>query len=266
MTATAITYIDAGFAIAADGRRRWGHDPTRDGSTRDSESDEVQKIFEIAGSRMTLAYTVRGHVANRDRTFDVTVELSRHIASLRGKRFWNCCGFIRALSDRLEQTIEQAKTLGRLEDYPATEICFVGYFKGNPCWVDVQFRPYRNYLGSLYEMRSQDLYPGYFYVSGSPVVTELIRDGDTRVADFWKPPDDSAPLKGAAELVKGYVEACCSEWALALDPENCKEIGGHVHVATVTPPDRSVKSRMLKYIGLGRPRQTDFQWVVRPRR
>jgi hypothetical protein len=253
MTATATTYIDAGFAIAADGRQRWGHDPTRDTQTRDSESDRVQKIFEITGNRMALAYTVRGHVASRDRSFDVTVELRRHVASLRGKRFWNCYGLIRTLSDRLDETIEHAKIEGRLEDYPATEICFVGYFKTKPCWVDVQFLPYRNHLGSLYEISSPGLYPGYCYVSGSP-----------KVAHYWRPIDHDAPLTSATELVEGYVNTCCSEWAFELDPENCKEIGGHVHVATVTPPDRSFRSSIRRWFGCASSDQTGFQWIIPP--
>jgi hypothetical protein len=52
------------------------------------------------------------------------------------------------------------------------------------------------------------------------------------------------PLQEAACYAKGYIDAFASPLALTLDP-SCEAIGGHVHVATVTPGD-------------------GFQWVVRP--
>jgi hypothetical protein len=41
VTAIAVPYSPFGFVIAADGRQRWGHQPSRDALIRASESDKV---------------------------------------------------------------------------------------------------------------------------------------------------------------------------------------------------------------------------------
>jgi hypothetical protein len=42
-------------------------------------------------------------------------------------------------------------------------------------------------------------------------------------------------LREAERYVKGYIEACSSAKALEMDPEICKKIGGHIHIAEITP-------------------------------
>jgi len=264
MTATAHVYTSDGFAIAVDGRQRWGHEPSRDRHISQLESDQVQKLFEVTGRHMALAYSVKGDVASIDREFDFTAELEKTISQLRDKRFLSIRRFLEVLSGRLEEVIEEALVQGRLEVYPTTELCFVGYFRRKPCWVEVQFHRYRNRDGHLYEITEQGSRPGFCMVSGSLVVQELVQYEDPRVADFHTPLNDKTSLEDASKLVTGYIRACCSDWALELDP-TCRGIGGHVHVATVTPPE-PIKSRILRLFGFGSRNQTGFQWVTPPLR
>jgi hypothetical protein len=75
MTATATIYTSSGFAIAADGRHSWGHQPTP--KTREGESDTVQKIFEITHRGAALAFCVRGDSVSEERSWDIAIELER---------------------------------------------------------------------------------------------------------------------------------------------------------------------------------------------
>jgi hypothetical protein len=64
-------------------------------------------------------------------------------------------------------------------------------------------------------------------------------------ANFVKDLGPNPSLKDAEQYVRGYIEACSSPLALELDEAICKGIGGHIHVATITPSD-------------------GFRWVVPP--
>jgi hypothetical protein len=249
MTATATIYTPFGFAIAADGRQRWEHRPTRDTATREAESDAAQKIFEIKTGQAALAYIVQGHIANRDRSFDLVVELRNRAALLSVQNFENCDCFLRTLLDGVEQEIESAMWDRRLESYPDAQISFVGYFQDRPHWTDIHFLSSRNFTGSLYEAISNDLYPGRCFVSGSLLIRDLIVARDPRFSRFCKRIDRTVSLEDAADFVKGYVEACGSPLALEVDA-GCEEIGGHIHVAVVTPADSLDRS--------------GFQWLTRP--
>jgi hypothetical protein len=262
MTATAHVFTSYGFAIAVDGRQRWAHAPSRDRHVIQLESDKVQKLFEVAGKQMRFAYTVKGHIASVDRSFDLRVELNRQIENLRDKRFRNCRSFVETLAAGIEQVIKDALVQRRLEGYPAAEICFAGYFKGKPYCLDVQFRRYLNQYGHLWGITEYEVKPGLCIVSGSAVVKSLIENKDPRMKDFYVPLDDQTSLEGASKFVTGYIRACCSDWALELDP-SCKGIGGHVHVATVTPPE-PIKAKILRFFGLGSRQKTGFQWVIPP--
>jgi hypothetical protein len=47
---------------------------------------------------------------------------------------------------------------------------------------------------------------------------------------------DNATLNDALRFAKGYVDACCSDLARKIAPEECESIGGWVHVAEITSP------------------------------
>jgi hypothetical protein len=246
MTATATIYTPFGFAIAADGLQRWGHQPTRDASVIEDESDAVQKIFMIRGEHVALAYLLRGDIANRDRSFDLGCELRSLITSVKAEAFTECRQFVQTLSGKLEDRILIAQADHRLDnDLPAAEITFIGYFKNDPCWIDAKFHRSRNpYTGTLHEVAPIKFYPGFCFVSGSLPIRDLIRKGDPRFAPFCARFDYRRSLEDASGFVKGYIEACCSPMALLVDP-SCEELGGRIHVATVTPED-------------------GFQWIVEP--
>jgi len=247
MTATATLYTPFGFVVAADGRQLWQHKPTRDRAACESESDTVQKIFEIADRDASLAYVIRGDTVNRDRSFDVGIELRKQINLLHAEDFTNCRQYLQTVSVNLERTVETAREEQRIDGYLTTEIEFVGYFRGDPFCIEVQFRPFRDpRTGSLFEITRRDLYPGFYFVAGSLLIANLVAHGDPRFSPFCKPIDHEMhemTLQEAADLANGYIKACASPLGLQIDPENCSKIGGHIHIATLTP-------------------ENGFEWVV----
>jgi hypothetical protein len=77
------------------------------------------------------------------------------------------------------------------------------------------------------------------------VIRDLIAQDHPEFSGFCKPFKHETSLQGAAYFAKGYIEACSSPLALKFDP-TCEELGGHIHVATITPQD-------------------GFRWVIPPK-
>jgi hypothetical protein len=245
MTATATMYTQFGFAIAADGRQRWGNIPTRDDFIQQSESDTVQKIFAFSSNGVVLAYFIRGHIANRDRSFDLETALEKELAPWRAASITDLAAFLRTIGTGLEQYIRLAHSEGRVEEYPETYIEFMGYLGTQPFWVELQFLRFGNVnTGLLYELSPRTMWPGACLVSGSLIIRDLIFRGHPAFSGFCNLFDYKKSLEQAARYVNGYIQACCSPIAIQFDPD-CAGLGGHIHVATVTP-------------------ESGFQWFVEP--
>lgn len=250
MTATAIIYTSEGFAIAADGRELW-EDPVAHKRTLPDGGDEVQKIFCTRREQGTLAYVLRGGVASEHRSFDLEAELRDRLLLLNRSEFNTCADFLGLLATHLASAIKVADQAGKLKEPLEARISFAGYFKNAPSWIDLRFSSHPGLGDPIHQLvepyPGRDLRPGAVMVSGYPIVRDLILEHDPRFAQFFPQygkPVHTMPLQEAACYAKGYIDAFASPLALTLDP-SCEAIGGHVHVATVTPGD-------------------GFQWVVRP--
>ena len=260
MTAIAIPYTSFGFALAADGRQQWMHNPTRDRLTRDAESDRVQKIFGIERPNAAFAYTVSGDIASRDRSFDLSIEVGTQAKQLQTAIFFTARSFVEALSQRLVNAIATAMSERRIEDYPQSEITLAGYFGCGPHLVNIQFERYGE--GFRHRVIFHDLRPGACFLTGSHLIAKLVSEGDARFAQFCVPLDENPSLQAATDFAIGYIRASSSTLARGLDPE-CDKIGGHIHAATIIPPERSLRSRIQKWMGRSVPRSS-FQWIVPP--
>lgn len=260
MTATATFFTSSGFAMAAEGRRSWGHSPTL--QSRRGESEKVRKIFEITRSDATLAYCIRGDTVNENMSWDIAAEMQSSVASLSEKRFGSSARFIGALCFDLQGRIERAKEQGRLDGYPTSEMSFAGYFRDSPCWIEVRFRPYQSRL--LCQTTPLECQPGMSFRNGSQILDRMIHNGDPRIAPLFDgDADENMTLEAAACFATKYIEMCCSPLIRGLEPNGCKTIGGHIHVATVTPRDRSLGATIGRWLGRGSS-QTGFQWIRRP--
>lgn len=195
----------------------------------------------------TLAYILRGQIATEDRTFDLEAEVRNQLALLTTSKFNNCADFLRLLAAALENAIKCARRDKRLKEALEAWISFAGYFGTDPCLVDLKFLPRPHFTDSLYEFSEPYLRQGHPMVSGPPIIWDLISQRDPKFAQYfvqYDKPVRSMSLREAADYAKGCIDAFSSPFARELDP-SCEAIGGHVHVATITP-------------------LTGFQWITAP--
>jgi len=140
---------------------------------------------------------------------------------------------------------------------------FVGYFRGHPRCIYADFSPNTG-RAKVAEVR---LRPGWKDLKSSPKIVAAFERNDPRLAQFRKPFDRHSSLQEAADFAEGFIQASCYLPATHfIDSEFTEYFAGRIHVATVTPPDRSLKSRILRCLGRGRPQQqqTGFHWLKPP--
>ncbi len=138
----------------------------------------------------------------------------------------------------------------------------MGFFKGKPTWMDVQFRRIGFPNGHLSQLVEREVKPGLCIVSGSETVQSLVRMEHSLVEDFNIPINKKTSLDAATKFVTGFIRACCSDWVLQYEP-SCHYNGGHIHIATITPPE-TLKSKIRGFFGITTSRHTGFQWLIPP--
>ena len=185
MTATAIMFTGSAFAVAADGNQLLGDPPNAVPDTSIGETDRAQKVFGAEGRDFSLAYIMRGKIATEQRSFDASIEMQREMASVVANRFHSPreCGTaaMQALRRRMWLAIEN----GRLPCFLGLEIRFVGYFRGEPFFLNARVDP-----SGQYEIREQDLDGWLIAYSGSQVIGRLMEVGDERIPYIIKGPNE----------------------------------------------------------------------------
>lgn len=256
-TAIVRTYTSEGFVIAADGRACGGEDGK-------VETDSVQKIFPIGSSSIGfLAYSISGTVsiASRDATeiaFNFAEEINRATLVLSMRRFSTLADYAKRAYRAVHQKLKDGKLGGRLE-YPDAEtldpsepgstiarVLIDGYFNGVPSRVKVRFFHECQVLAGL-EVLQQELATGLPWAHGSEKVFDLMfgthRENEKYIFSAYERrsgrlvshPNET--LRIHAQMAHAYIDACSGPEALAIDPKPCAGIGGHIHIATITPKD-----------------------------
>ena len=247
MTAIAIVGTSTGFVFAADGRLA----PVEFNAPEELlalGNDHQQKIFEIADPQKSLAYAITGCVIDPDGGFDLDAVVRSQINRMSHRRFDDCRQYLRALGGTINEGINSAKQDGAIVKFPCinhveqgpawkfARILVAGYFGGLRCFSQVQFF---HYDGKRSEF-AVDQYLNLIFLSGSSAVKrEMYQSSDLPVVgsifpEYTKLLGDNPTLDDAEQYAVGYVKACCSPLALELDPK-CKAMGGHIHVAEITP-------------------------------
>jgi hypothetical protein len=250
MTAIGRIYTLEGFAVAADGRKSRSADNS-------AVIDTAQKIFALNDSHISIAYTFAGTVGltpddNPDEaTFDFIIETRKALATICADIPRTLKEFVVKLSSEIVRSLRDAKSANAFQSYPEgplgsevpdshiiAHILIDGYYRGSPGRVNATF-VHKNQELLATEVNQVNLdyvMTGY----GSEVIVNLlycIEDG--WISKYRISPQNSATLtlKEGIERVKGYVAACSDMRALELDREHCAAIGGHLHLATITPSD-----------------------------
>jgi hypothetical protein len=250
--ATALAHIhsDEGFAISADGmmtRRR------ADGGL-EIASEIEQKIFHLPGSDRVAACSFAGTVTldSDDSTrvaFDFIAETLKAAQNLESKPMKDANDFAGQIGDLVQKRLETAR---RSEDFrrplgwkQGLRICIDGYFNAQPSRAVVEFHHIKQESAHKVHLHHLLWHPAW--LSGSIEVTRLLFDSDDprfsqyrthackRVAARDAHPEIRVTLSDAIEAGRKFIEACSSAIAREIDDENCRGIGGHIHIATITP-------------------------------
>lgn len=261
MTAIGVFGTQSGFVIAADGRMRLD-DATRataGPSLLSMESDETQKIFPIEGTDRALAFTMTGNIASDDLQFRMWEKARQITSGFAQKQFRDGRKYVNALSFLLNNEINTAKQAGiinfdRLKErehgngWSIAKLFVAGYFNHMP-WIIITEFYHANERKSEYDINvfwlNLPLLIGPQSIQESMYNHQFLPVDNSAFAQYIRslPPDPT--LEEARELVTGYVEACCTPLARSMDPV-CERIGGHIHVAQITP------------IG-------GFEWIISPK-
>jgi len=118
-------------------------------------------------------------------------------------------------------------------------VLIFGYCNGAPSEIHVRFWHQDQVLGKPqvgpFDLRSRNP-----RVVGSPDIWNALRSHDPALSRFPLPempsPEQSQEISlwDAAKIGETLIIACESEEASKIDPE-CKKIGGHIHIAAITP-------------------------------
>jgi len=227
--------------MGADGLSR-----TLDSATGEflPNGEKHQKIFPLLGSRRVLAYSVMGDaVASDDNTFDVMAEIERHQKRLATKQFANLRDYLGAISVKLRRAYEKAMQSGRL-DYKArsdardeydrllARVIAVGFVAAKPSCVQAEF--FCEDKGHV--ERRVSTVPIQFGVPAvaAPAGILAVIDNDPRFAEYRLPFGPDISIENAQAVLRRKIEACASPLAAEIEPL-CAGIGGHIHIAAISP-------------------------------
>jgi hypothetical protein len=234
MTAIAIAQLSSGFVIAADGRMRLDVNARARAiaPVLARETEYAQKVFEITSGNKKLAWAITGNIANDDFSFDLVETINQQARLLADQNFNAFDRYANRLSFNVSRRIRTAK---QWREFYAT-MYLLGYFDGSRVFSLICFHPARS--DSPFTFTD---YSGYrTLLSGSDSVRRAMYDSggtpqnNSPLSEYAINISDGSNLDDGAKFVKGFVEACCSEWARITVPQECATIGGWVHVAEVT--------------------------------
>ena len=237
-TAISILYTPPGFAIAADGR-------TRDSEDHSIVSDSTQKIFAVPG--LQVGYALMGVIelspeGSKEITFDFRSEIAASIRGLEGRTFERLYDYATALAGPINKRLADARRNGMIGPYPVqpsqipgpglaiAHVFLNGYYGDEPSRVDVRFFHEDQ---TLSDPHIKDEPAGPLLMGPGALVHRIL--DDERFARYRKSWDRT--LAGAVEICKNHILAFSSPEALEIDRDSSLGVGGHTHIATITPRD-----------------------------
>jgi hypothetical protein len=257
MTAIVRTWTPQGFVIAADGRSR-GQDVIR--------TEKAQKICPLESPIGSFAFCMSGVTElfngdNEETVVSLAEETRRAAEALRGQRTSNLMGLAAKLVRPGYNALKDVWESINPQCYPS-QPSLPGE-RGETIfrlWLD-------GYRGEYPESVSVRIFHEKGKLCEPAVLPELVLHGIHKSATpvptigkiLWS--DDSDPrlsaykgravfaedmtLGDALEHSRLFIEAHFDPKAMAID-QNCLEVGGHIHIATITP-------------------QNGFRWTVPPK-
>jgi hypothetical protein len=226
-----------------------------------------------------LAYALFGTTGasygeNKKPAFDLIEEANKSANSITIAKNDGILDCVQKFSRPIQEVLLVGRQNGAIEFYPCHieepwpgctigHIFFFGYYtdlpaRGQQPWtVDLRFWHQNGILCDPYIDFEANKMGFPHFIRGSVAIGDLLFNSkfglmlhtppDERFSAFRKsfPTDDwgSITLPQSAEIAMDYIRACDSDLGRKLDPI-CKTIGGHIHVAQITPKG--------------------FQWIIPP--
>jgi hypothetical protein len=242
-----------GFVIAADGRVRGNQNGKLEVVT-----DELQKIYQIEGEFLVYALYGTMGIGKDENDPDVAVNLvsafKNAVDALHGQHFEDAVQYGNALALPIYNRIRDAKANAKIERFPERDcdaepdqpghvighVFLFGYYNGKACELDIRLFHRKQSLAQP-TVTQRRLWLGYDpEIWGSDTVARLLYTSSENV--FFpayrrrKPKrQEDLTISEAIEVAKNYILACDSVTGRALDPDFCPGIGGHIHIAVITP-------------------------------
>jgi hypothetical protein len=247
-TAIVRIHTSEGFILAADGREK-------SSLTQATNKDHEQKIFPIVNTGRTLAYALQGMAVLKDADknsviVDMATAVKESIESFtqlrsRDNLNWYASKISITVNQKLrEQTrnLEGSPFPDVVQNDPGLifQVFMCGYYRDKDSDLIIQFRHDNqkivrpNIIGNRLESEPLCLF------GSARVFDALFKRNDPRFQEFKTPmttPDKrfNLTLLEAEEVAVNYIRACASDIGREIDPEVCSGIGGHIHVAEITP-------------------------------
>jgi hypothetical protein len=221
VTAIAFVHTPDGFVVGAEGRQI-------NSVTNTIQSDTAQKIFPFESETIRVAYAWTGttQVDALDQTciYDLNESTERLLraADLLGRTSW--ADFVARFCDGLRVVLPPCIEAAPRE---IAKIALIGFFNRVPCKAIIKIRYPRSLL--VFDLQIQ--IPAQYQ--------KQIFTGAERVYDPYKSQQPQNIVE-AIRFVRDYILDCIES-----EEADCKGMGGHLHIATVT--------------------SEAFSWVVPPR-
>jgi hypothetical protein len=216
-------------------------------------SEANQKIFKARYKTVDCAWAITGVVYNADKTFDLVNETAKAIDTFASAKFTPVEGCMYDAAKRINDSIKNAHVDGRLDNYPSNpdssdkntiaRVFLVGYFrKHRPSLIVMRFFHDAQVLSEPF-VTNETPPENDQYVGSYEIARRYCQGTADAVFGKYFRPSGVSLAEGLAHAT-GFIQACKDPLGVEVDP-NCKNIGGHIHAAAVTP--------------------SGFTWLIEPR-
>jgi hypothetical protein len=239
MTAIVIASTINGCIVAADGRSRYIDPDYFAGGVNDRKNDCEQKIFNDRWSDSDFVYAVMGSISSGDTRFSAIAETQDAIRSLSATQIRDPYSYTYQLAAKINEALASARKGERCAAFKPNpdrgtifRIFVLGYFlKPEPTLAILRFRHSAQVLLDP-EITMERPPESKFF--GSPAVSTAVKLNPA-LATYRTELNFSSSLDEAATCAKGFIEAHSDPLAIEIDPITCWNIGGHTHIAELTP-------------------------------
>lgn len=250
-TAIVRIYTPDGFVVGADGL-------VRNSATGAIVRDDLQKIHRFGNSPLIFSFVGGARLGRADRDdtedvlFDFIASFSSAVETISAARCRTLQEYAGRLTKSVNRGLEEALHRGNisLPDLPSADpsergrtivVVFIdGYHAGLPDRVRIRFCQENQKLLPP-EVTPQTLTENMPIVHGIPEIGKRIISNDPSLRHYMLAVevDDSysADLATAIAFSRAFIAACAGPEGAEIDSAISSNIGGRIHIATITPKE-----------------------------